>query len=141
MDNHLLGTNILSKIFYGNVDIKNFVDNLIVGVETIVYIECIQGSISNSDKRRIKRSLQSLKFYSLTDNIAQKAIELYRGLFKFSGVIISRRNNCGNCFGIRFNFNHLQRKSFCDGFPLETTGETIEHFRPKSSFPLLSCDC
>ncbi len=28
--------------------------------------------------------------------------------------------------------------SFCDGFPLETTGETIEHFRPKSSFPLLS---
>ncbi len=57
MDNHLLGTNILSKIFYGNVDIKNFVDNLIVGVETIVYIECIQGSISNSDKSRIKRSL------------------------------------------------------------------------------------
>ncbi len=28
--------------------------------------------------------------------------------------------------------------SFCDGFPLEATGETIEHFRPKSSFPLLS---
>lgn len=28
--------------------------------------------------------------------------------------------------------------SFCDGFPLETTGETIEHFRPKASFPLLS---
>ncbi len=28
--------------------------------------------------------------------------------------------------------------SFCDGFPLETTGETIEHFRPKASFHLLS---
>ncbi len=28
--------------------------------------------------------------------------------------------------------------SFCDGFPLETTGEIIEHFRPKASFPLLS---
>lgn len=28
--------------------------------------------------------------------------------------------------------------AFCDGFPLEATGETIEHFRPKSSFPLLS---
>jgi len=28
--------------------------------------------------------------------------------------------------------------SFCDGFPLETTGETVEHFRPKASFPLLS---
>ncbi len=67
-----------------------------------------------------------------------KSYRINRDLFKFSGIIISRRNNCGNCFGIRFNFNHLQRKSFCDGFPLETTGETIEHFRPKSSFPLLS---
>lgn len=28
--------------------------------------------------------------------------------------------------------------SFCDGFPIDSTGETIEHFRPKSTFPLLS---
>lgn len=37
MDEHLLDTNILSKIFYGNNDVKNFVDNLAVGIETIVY--------------------------------------------------------------------------------------------------------
>jgi predicted nucleic acid-binding protein len=76
MDEHLLDTNILSKIFYGNVAVKNFVDNLNVGIETVVYIECIQGSISNTDKRRIKRSLQSLKFYSLENDVGQKAIEL-----------------------------------------------------------------
>lgn len=28
--------------------------------------------------------------------------------------------------------------SFCDGFPIETTGDSIEHFRPKAQFPLLS---
>lgn len=28
--------------------------------------------------------------------------------------------------------------SFCDDYPLETSGETIEHFRPKSTFPLLA---
>src|SRR4028118_1785642 len=28
--------------------------------------------------------------------------------------------------------------SFCDGFPLDTTGETIEHFRSKSQYPMLS---
>lgn len=28
--------------------------------------------------------------------------------------------------------------SFCDGFPLDSTGETIEHFRPKSIHPYLS---
>lgn len=59
MDEHLLDTNILSKIFYGNVDVKNFVDSIEVGIETVVYIECIQGSISNADKRRIIRSLEN----------------------------------------------------------------------------------
>ncbi len=93
MIEHLLDTNILSKIFYGNVEVKNFVENQSVGVETSVYIECIQGSISNSDKRRIKRSLQKLKFYSLTNYIAQKAIELIdshsnsHGLFLADAII------------------------------------------------------
>jgi len=59
MDEYLLDTNVLSKIFYGNASVKNFVDSLSAGIETIVYIECIQGSISNSDKKRIKGSLQN----------------------------------------------------------------------------------
>jgi predicted nucleic acid-binding protein len=89
MDEHLLDTNILSKIFYGNADVKNFVDNLIVGVETVVYIECIQGSISNADKRRIKRSLQKIKFYSLTNNIAQNAIELIDSYSNSQGLLLA----------------------------------------------------
>jgi predicted nucleic acid-binding protein len=93
MAEYLLDTNVLSKIFYGNVDVKNFVDNLETGIETIVYIECIQGSISNSDKKRIKGSLQNLKFYPLTNDIAQKSIELIdtysntRGLLLADGII------------------------------------------------------
>jgi len=89
MAEHLLDTNILSKIFYGSVDVKDFVDNLVVGVETIVYIECIQGSISNSDKRLIKRSLQSLKFYPLTNDIAQKAIELIDTYSNSHGLLLA----------------------------------------------------
>lgn len=89
MDEHLLDTNILSKIFYGDANVKNFVDNLAVGVETIVYIECIQGSISNADKRRIKRSLQSLKFYPLTNSIAQKAIELIETHSNSHGLLLA----------------------------------------------------
>ena len=88
MDEHLLDTNILSKIFYGNVDVKNFVDNLDIGVETVVYIECIQGSISNADKRRIKRSLQNIKFYPLTNDTAQKAIELIDTYSNSHGLLL-----------------------------------------------------
>ncbi len=76
MDEHLIDTNVLSKIFYGNVEVKNFLASLKIGIDTIVYIECIQGSISNSDKNLIKRSLQNLIFYPLNDQIAQTAIEL-----------------------------------------------------------------
>ncbi len=72
MDEHLLDTNVLSKIFYGSVAVKNFVDSLDAGIETVVYIECIQGSIANFDKKRIKQSLQSVKFYSFTNDIAKK---------------------------------------------------------------------
>ena len=89
MTEHLLDTNVLSKIFYGNVDVKNFVDNLETGIETIVYIECIQGSISNSDKKRIKRSLQSLDFYPLTNQIAQKAIELIDNHSNVRGLLLA----------------------------------------------------
>lgn len=28
--------------------------------------------------------------------------------------------------------------AFCDGYPISATGETVEHFRPKSAFPLLA---
>ncbi len=89
MDEHLLDTNILSKIFYGNIDVKNFVDYLDAGVETIVYIECIQGSISNLDKRRIKRSLHNLKFYPLINDIAQKAIELIDTYSNSHGLLLA----------------------------------------------------
>ncbi|HXH69955.1 MAG TPA: PIN domain-containing protein [Pyrinomonadaceae bacterium] len=89
MAEHLLDTNVLSKIFYGNVDVKNFVDNLETGIETIVYIECIQGSISNSDKKRIKGSLQNLKFYSLTNDIAQKSIELIDTYSNTRGLLLA----------------------------------------------------
>ncbi len=89
MNEHLLDTNILSKIFYGNVDVKNFVDSLNAGIETIVYIECIQGSISNSDKRRIKGSLQKIKFYPLTNDIAQKAIELIDTYSNSHGLLLA----------------------------------------------------
>ena len=89
MAEHLLDTNVLSRIFYGSVDVKNFVDNLETGMETIVYIECIQGSISNSDKKRIKRSLQSLKFYSLTNEIAQNAIKLIETYSNTHGLLLA----------------------------------------------------
>lgn len=76
MAEYLLDTNVLSKIFYGDADVKQFVDALSAGIDTVVYIECIQGSIAKKDKELIKTSLSRLRYYPLTPDIALQAIEL-----------------------------------------------------------------
>lgn len=76
MTDYLLDTNLLSKIFYGDAEVKDFVDNLNTGIDTIVYIECIQGSIGKKDRDRIKISLSQLKYYPINSEIALSAIEL-----------------------------------------------------------------
>jgi predicted nucleic acid-binding protein len=93
MAESLIDTNVLSKIFYGDADVKNYVESLDAGIETIIFIECIQGSISNSDKRLIKRTLEKLHYYELTGEIGRLAIELVdiysnaHGLFLADAVI------------------------------------------------------
>ena len=95
MAEYLLDTNVLSKIFYGYADVKQFVDGLKSGIDTVVYIECIQGSIAKKDKELIKASLSGLRYYPLTPDIALKAIELIdkfsasKGLFLADALIAS----------------------------------------------------
>lgn len=89
MDEHLIDTNVLSKIFYGNVDVKKILESLTIGIETVVYIECIQGSISNSDKTLIKRSLQNLRFYPLSDEIGRRAIQLIDKYSNSYGLLLA----------------------------------------------------
>ena len=95
MTEHLLDTNVLSKIFYGNESVKRFVENLNVGIDTIVYIELIQGSLAKNDREIIRRSLSKIKYYSLTSEIAVQAIELIdtysatQGLFLADALIAS----------------------------------------------------
>ena len=76
MAEYLLDTNVLSKIFYGDSVVKRFVDSVDAGIESIVYIECIQGSISKRDKTLIRSTLDQLPFYPLNQEIGTLSIEL-----------------------------------------------------------------
>jgi len=82
MAEHLIDTNVLSKIFYGDAKLRQFVEGLDAAVNTIIYIECIQGSIKKFDRERIKRSLDQLNQYYLTYQISNHAVELIE---KYSG--------------------------------------------------------
>lgn len=83
MAEYLVDTNVLSEIFYGNLAVRQFVESIDCGVDTIVYIESIQGSIRKSEKEKIKKSLARLKYFPLTSEIALLAIE---PVDKFSSV-------------------------------------------------------
>ncbi len=93
MADYLLDTNVLSKIYYGDAKLKQLIDSFDGGVNTVVYIECIQGSIKKKDRALIKKSLNQLNFYPLTPDISVKAIELIdkysasRGLFLADALI------------------------------------------------------
>ncbi len=74
MDEYLLDTNVLSRIYYGDAHLRAFVERLDAAVNAIVYIECIQGSIKKSEKELIKASLDKLRYYPLTPEVSLKAI-------------------------------------------------------------------
>ena len=60
MAEFLIDTNILSRIFTGNSDVKKFVETLDATVCTVVHIECLQGSKSNREKRIVESYLESI---------------------------------------------------------------------------------
>ncbi len=57
MAEFLIDTNVLSRIFTGDKDIKEFIETLDAAVCTVVYVECLQGSKSIREKRIVERLL------------------------------------------------------------------------------------
>ena len=76
MAKYLVDTNVLSKFFAGDVDVKTFLGTIDFAINTIVYIELAQGSIKKQQRELIERHLSTLKYYPLTPAISKKAIEL-----------------------------------------------------------------
>lgn len=89
MGEHLIDTNVLSEIFYGNVNVRKFVESLDPGIDTIIYIESIQGAIGNREKERIKGSLAQLRYYPLTSDIALHAIDLIDTYSSAQGLFLA----------------------------------------------------
>ncbi len=55
MIEYLPDTNVFSKVFKGDSTVTKFVENLEAIIDTTIYIECLQGSKSNQEKRIIKK--------------------------------------------------------------------------------------
>jgi tRNA(fMet)-specific endonuclease VapC len=78
MSEFLPDTNVFSKIFKGNLLVTRYVENLDAVIDATIYIECIQGSKSNQEKRIIEKYLQKFPLLPITPQSSANAIELIR---------------------------------------------------------------
>ncbi len=64
MIDYLSDTNILSRIFKGDLEVRKFVEKLECAIDATIYIECLQGSKSNQEKRIIEKYLMRFPYTS-----------------------------------------------------------------------------
>jgi predicted nucleic acid-binding protein len=89
MAEFLIDTNVLSRIFTGDRNVKQFVEGLDAAVCTVVYIECLQGSKSNREKRIVESYLARFDFYYLTSTISSRTIDLIRAYSNTHGLLLA----------------------------------------------------
>lgn len=89
MIGYSIDTNIFSTIFRGNLLVKNFVESLNSAIDATVYIECLQGSKSNQEKREIKKYLANFALLLITPEISQRAITLIETYSNSHGLLIA----------------------------------------------------
>src|SRR6266571_6955647 len=89
MAEFLIDTNVLSRIFTGDKDIKNFIETLDAAVCTVVYVECLQGSKSIREKRIVESYLSRFDLNHITFDISALTIDLIRTYSNTHGLLLA----------------------------------------------------
>ncbi len=88
MNQFLPDTNVFSKIFGNNLLVRQFVESLDAVIDAIVYIECVQGSKSNHEKRLIKKYLDNFPLLMITPEVSQRVIDLIESYSNSHGLLL-----------------------------------------------------
>ncbi|CAN5801419.1 type II toxin-antitoxin system VapC family toxin [soil metagenome] len=88
MIDYLPDTNVLSRIFKGDLEIRKFVESLECAIDATVYIECLQGSKANQEKRIIEKYLMRFPLLPITPESSVRAIDLIRSYSNSHGLLI-----------------------------------------------------
>ncbi|MGI8542476.1 MAG: hypothetical protein ACR2MD_03255 [Aridibacter sp.] len=76
MSKFLPDTNVFSKIFGNDLSVKQLVENLDAVIDATIYIQCLQVSKSNHEKRVIEKYLTRFPLLQITSQSSVTAIEL-----------------------------------------------------------------
>jgi len=89
MAEFLIDTSVFSRIFTSDRSVKHFVESLEAALCTVVYIECLQGSKSNPEKRIVESYLGRFELYHLTADISALTIDLIRTYSNTHGLLLA----------------------------------------------------
>ena len=85
---YLVDTNVIFAILKGNEKLKAFVDRNDCAIDSTVYIECIQGSKSNREKKVIHNYLLKFRLYYHTPEISKRTIDLIDRYSNSHGLLL-----------------------------------------------------
>lgn len=89
MIDYLSDTNILSRIFKGDLEVRKFVEKLECAIDATIYIECLQDSKSNQEKRIIEKYLMRFPLLPITPESCVRAIDLIRSYSNSHGLLLA----------------------------------------------------
>ena len=88
MAERLPDTNIFIAILKGDVKLKNLVENSDSAINTIVYLELIQGAKNKTEVNKIEKYLNRFELIHFDKNVSQKSIKLTRTYSKSHGLML-----------------------------------------------------
>ncbi|HEY0659237.1 MAG TPA: PIN domain-containing protein [Pyrinomonadaceae bacterium] len=97
MSDSSIDTNVFSEIFKGNTPVQNFVENLDAVVDATVYIECVQGSKSNREKREVKNYLDNFSLILITERVSSRSIALIERYSNTYGLMLADAQIAAAC--------------------------------------------
>ena len=88
MIEHLIDTNIFIAILKGDAKLKLFVESLACAIDTIIYIELIQGAKDKAEVRIIEKYLTKYQLIYFDKIISQTSIDLIRRYSKSHNLML-----------------------------------------------------
>ncbi|HMS40218.1 MAG TPA: PIN domain-containing protein [Pyrinomonadaceae bacterium] len=89
MIEYLPDTNVFSKIFKGDKAVTQYVANLEPVIDTTIFIECLQGSKSNQEKRIVKKVLDNFPLLPITPRTSERARKLIDKYSNTHGLLLA----------------------------------------------------
>ena len=88
MAEYLPDTNIFIAIFKGDANLKSLVEKSDSAINTIIYLELIQGAKNKAEVAKIEKYLNRFELLHFDKAVSQKSIELVRTYSKSHGLMM-----------------------------------------------------